>query len=213
MLRMILVILKHLKSYLEIFINRKMTRDEAELKQDEFNAVFSALSNYSPRDQKYFEAKNKLLNNVKNFYEGRKKIIEGFKNGIFLLNHDGLFKAEARHEEPLKKSTKTDLIELNELIIKKETSISRELFKDYFKFKMPTAMLKNLYNLNDEKKNNLLVNAIKSGLSNLENEIKKMSEDEIKIEKLYEIVDIVENILQLNRQNPEGQGLKILTPN
>ena len=50
-----------------------MTTDEAELKQGEFNAVFSALSNYSPRYQKHIEAKNKLLNNVKQFYEGRKK--------------------------------------------------------------------------------------------------------------------------------------------
>ena len=40
-----------------------------------------------------------------------------------------------------------------------------------------------------------------------------MAEDEIKIEKPYEIVDIVEKILQFNKQNQEGQGLKILTPN
>ena len=74
-------------------------------------------------------------------------------------------------------------------------------------------MLKTLYNLNDKKKNSLLVNTIKSGLSDLKNELKKMSEDKIKIKKPYEIVDIVENILELNRQSQEGQGLKILTPN
>ena len=39
-----------------------------------------------------------------------------------------------------------------------------------------------------------------------------MYEDEIKIEKLHKIVDVVEKILQFNRQNQEGQGLKILTP-
>ena len=78
---------------------------------------------------------------------------------------------------------------------------------------MPTAMLKTLYNLNDGKKNNRLVNKIKNGLSDLENEIKKMSEDEIKTEKPYEIVDIVEKILESNKQNQEGQGIKILTPN
>ena len=115
--------------------------------------------------------------------------------------------------EPPKKPTKTDVKELNELIIKKETGINRELFKKYFNFQMPTAMLKALYNLNDRKKNNQLVNIIISGLSNLENEIEKMSEDEIKIEKPYEIVDIVEEILKFNRQNQEGQGLKILPPN
>ena len=39
---------------------------------------------------------------------------------------------------------------------------------------MPTALLKALYNLNDGKKNNQLVNIIKSRLSDLKNEIKKM---------------------------------------
>ena len=74
-------------------------------------------------------------------------------------------------------------------------------------------MLKALYNLNDRKKNNRLVNTIKIGLSDLENEMEKMPEDEIKIEKPHEIVDIVEKILEFNRQNQEGQRLKILTPN
>ena len=67
--------------------------------------------------------------------------------------------------------------ELNELIIKEETDIDRKLFKNYFNVQMPSELLKNLYNLNDEKKNNLLVNKIESGLSDLTNDIKKMSED------------------------------------
>ena len=72
--------------------------------------------------------------------------------------------------------------ELNELIIKKETGINRELFKKYFNFEMPTAMLKALYNLNVRKKNNNLVNVIKSGLSDFKNEIENMSEEEKEIE-------------------------------
>ena len=78
---------------------------------------------------------------------------------------------------------------------------------------MPTELLKTLYNLNDTKKNNQLVNTIKIRLNDLKNEIKKMSEDEIKTEKPYKTVDIVEKILEFNKQNQEGQGLKILTPN
>ena len=65
---------------------------------------------------------------------------------------------------------------------------------------MPSVMLKNLYKLNDRKKNNLLVNTIKSGLSDLKNEIKKMSGDEIKIEKPYKIVNIVEEIFKFNEK-------------
>ena len=74
-------------------------------------------------------------------------------------------------------------------------------------------MLKTLYNLNDRNKNNQLVNMIKRGLSDLKNEIKKMSKNEIKTEKPYEIVDITEKILKFHKQNKERQGLKILTPN
>ena len=40
-----------------------------------------------------------------------------------------------------------------------------------------------------------------------------MSKDEIKIEKPYKIEEIVEEILKFNKQNQEGKGLKILTPN
>ena len=44
-------------------------------------------------------------------------------------------------------------------------------------------MLKFIYNTNDKKKNNDLINVIKIGLSDLKDEIKKMSKNEIKIEK------------------------------
>ena len=71
-------------------------------------------------------------------------------------------------------------------------------------------MLKALYSTNNKRKNEKLVNLIKSGLSNLKNEIKEMPDN--KIEKPDLIIDIVEKILEFNRQNEEGQGLKILTP-
>ena len=76
---------------------------------------------------------------------------------------------------------------------------------------MPTVMLKALYNTNDRKENNLIVNTIKSGLSDLKDEIKKISEEEREIEKPDEIVEIVEDIIRLNKQKQEGRGLKIPT--
>ena len=39
-----------------------------------------------------------------------------------------------------------------------------------------------------------------------------MSEEEKEIEKPNEIVNIVEEILEFNKQKQEGKGLKILTP-
>ena len=67
---------------------RKFTIDEAESKQDEFNALLHVLKNYSPKQDKYFTLKNSLVDNASKFYEGREKIIEGFKNGIFPTYYD-----------------------------------------------------------------------------------------------------------------------------
>ena len=68
-------------------------------------------------------------------------------------------------------------------------------------------MLKDLYRTNDKYKNKGLVNVIKSGLIDVKNEIKNISEEKKEIEKPNEIINIV-----VNKQNQQGQGLKILTP-
>ena len=57
-----------------------------------------ALKAYAPRDNKYVEAKNKLVNNVENFYKGREKIIEGFKNEIFPFYYDEEYEEQMRFE-------------------------------------------------------------------------------------------------------------------
>ena len=49
----------------------------------EFGRSLSALEIYSAKKKEYIEAKNKLLDNSKKNYKGRKRIIEGFKNGYF----------------------------------------------------------------------------------------------------------------------------------
>ena len=54
---------------------------------------------------------------------------------------------------------------------------------------------------------------IKARWSDLKDESKKVSEDEIKTEKPDKILKIVEKIIDFNKQNKIGKGLKILTPN
>ena len=72
-------------------------------------------------------------------------------------------------------------------------------------------MLKDLYKINYKKKNSKLVDVIKSGLSDLKNETKNMDEKEKETEKPNQIIDVVEEILEFNKQKQEGKGLKILT--
>ena len=62
---------------------------------------------------------------------------------------------------------------------------------------MPSAMLKAIHDTDNKNEYNILVDAIKSGLSHLEDEIENMSGDETEIEKLYKIIDIVEKFLSL----------------
>ena len=63
-----------------------------------------------------------------------------------------------------------------------------------------------------KKKNSNLVDMFNSGLKDLKEEIRKMSKEENK--RPDEIVNIVEMILDFNKQNQQKrQGLKILTPN
>ena len=65
-----------------------MKINKAKRKQEEFSAVLSVLGEYAPTDQKYIQAKNRLLENAKSFYKEKEKIIEGFKNKIFPIYHD-----------------------------------------------------------------------------------------------------------------------------
>ena len=67
--------------------------------------------------------------------------------------------------------------------------------------------------VNDKEKKNKLVNLINSGLKDLKEEIKEMSEEERKTEEPDKIVKIVEDILRFIKQKQEGQVIKILTSN
>ena len=137
----------------------------------------------------------------------RKDIISFFEEGIFPYRGN-VFKTKEEQEKTI-----TDLNEITKYIAEKEIDINEELFKKYFKIQKPSDMLMYLNKTNDKEENNKLVNMINSGLKDLEEEIKKMSEEEKRIEDPELIVEIVEKILKFNKQNQEGQELKILRPN
>ena len=104
------------KTFRELYRNlyyKKMTINDAEMRQNEFISIIDALNDYIPKSQKYNEAKNSLLNNVKNFYEGREKIIEGFKKGIFSKSDDD---DESEQQQTNKRLTKYNVNAFNEWI-------------------------------------------------------------------------------------------------
>ena len=77
------------------------------------------------------------------------------------------------------------------------------MFERHFNFVVPSALVKQLYKSKNKKDNNKLVYVIKSRLSDLKDEIKKMPENEIQTEKPDKIWKIVEEILIFNRENRE----------
>ena len=87
------------------------------------------------------------------------------------------------------------------------------MFEDYFSFSVPSALAKRLFEAKDKKKNNDLVELIKVRWSNLNNKIEKMSKKEIEDEKPDKILEIVQEIIEFNKEKQLGQDLKILTPN
>ena len=90
--------------------------------------------------------------------------------------------------------------------------MNRKLFQNHFNFDKPSEMLRVLYRMKNKRENKELVDLIKSRLRDVKDEIKRMSENEIEIEKPDIMVNIIEKILEFNRQNQEGQGLNILIP-
>ena len=96
---------------------RKITIDEAEVKQEEVNAIISALDNYIPNRQKYIEVKNKLLIKVEDFYKGRKKLLRGLKIEYFRLivmkhlkKKLGLKKKKKSEKEKKRKTSETRMV-------------------------------------------------------------------------------------------------------
>ena len=69
---------------------------------------------------------------------------------------------EERKEEKEEKGQQTSK-KLNEWVNEKEKDINSELFQEHFRHQEPSNMLRDLCRINNKKKNNDLVNLIKSG--------------------------------------------------
>ena len=111
---------------------------------------------------------------------------------------------------------KNGLVDYEKLMRKigfKERDINSELVKKhFFTYDLGNVLKTFKKSKNNSERNKIQVSMIKNRLRDLKEKITDMSEEEKKIEKPNEIVDIVENILEFNRQQ-QGQDLKILTPN
>ena len=143
---------KTLKKLFRDLYYRKITIDEAEVKQEEVNAIISALDNYIPNRQKYIEAKNKLLIKVEDFYKGRKKLLRGLKIEYFRLivmkhlkKKLGLKKKKKSEEKNIRNENGLiDYGKLDRLIALRKRDLNTELIKKHFQVYHLNYMLENL---------------------------------------------------------------------
>ena len=80
------------------------------------------------------------------------------------------------------------------------------MFETYFNFSTPIDLAKRLLKTKDKKKNNELVKEIKNRWSNLKDETEKMSKEEIENEKPDDILGIINEILDFNKEIQKQQG-------
>ena len=188
-----------------IYKNKVLVKD-AENKQQEIK-ILKKLRNYNPTKPKKIKAKEETLIAAEKLLNIKKvnKVIDAFKMGIFPYIDGFQIKEEEQKEEHGFKT----IIEYNE---DESKGIKYDLFKHYFNSVVPSALAKQLYKMKKKKKNGKLVKVIKNRLSDLKNEIEKMSEDVKEIEQLDKILKIVKKVLDFNRQQ-QGKGLQISTPN
>ena len=141
----------------------------------------------------------------------RENIVNYFKKGVFPFKGK-VFKIK----EEIKEEEKEELINNAIALIKKESKdINNDLFRTYFNFSAPIDLAKKLFETKDKKKNSAFVEEIKNRWSNFKLETEKISKEEIKNEKPNDILRIINEILDFNKeiQKQQGSSLKILTPN
>ena len=86
------------------------------------------------------------------------------------------------------------------------------LFNHYFDYSNAEIMFNRLRDSSDEKNKNM-VELINNKLTKLKYIVRKLPENDNRVEENKKIIDIVEKILELNKEKHSGEGLKILTPN
>ena len=123
--------------------------------------------------------------------ENRNKIIKAFKDGTFLSEH--LKKSDdAAYNYVLK-----DVNKFIEKIKSMEEKINLSLFEEFFE-NSPADCAKILINIKIPDENKEYVEEIKNRISNLEDRIERMSDEEKKDKNVDETLKIVKKILDYN---------------
>ena len=143
-------------------------------------------------------------------FHATENIVDFFKKGIFPFKGNVFKTKEEKSEMKIEKSINDGIIFIKE----KSKDINNDLFNKYCNFSALIDLAKKLFETKDKKKNSEFVEEIKNRWSSLKVKTEKMSKEEIKNKKPDDILGIVNEIFDFNKEiQKQGSGLKILTPN
>ena len=126
------------------------------------------------------------MESARKLQDARKDIIDFFEKGVFPYRGN-VFKTKKESEEN----------EFFKYIEKKSKGINYNLFKKYFDFETPIQLEKNLFEINDKKKNDDFVEETKNRWSKLKDEVEEMSENEKKMSNQIKYQKLLKKFLNL----------------
>ena len=134
--------------FIEKIHNYEITLDEAINYQTELEILINKLDNdYKPRIPKKGKEKNNVLESARKLLDARKDIIGFFEKGTF--PYKGIVfktkeeKSEEESEDESEKESEEERVKkFIEYIENESKDINYDLFKDYFKFVVPSALVK-----------------------------------------------------------------------
>ena len=126
------------------------------------------------------------MESARKLQDARKDIIDFFEKGIFPYRGN-VFKTKKESEEN----------EFFKYIEKKSKGINYNLLKKYFDFETPIQLEKNLFEINDKKKNDDFVEETKNRWSKLKDEVEEMSENEKKMSNQIKYQKLLKKFLNL----------------
>ena len=144
--------------FIEKIHNYEITLDEARNYQTELRILINKLNNdYNPRNPKKAKEKNNVLESARKLLDEGRDIAVFFEKGTFPYKGNVFKTKEEKSEEESEDESEEEPKEERvkkfiEYIENESNNINYDLFKDYFKFVVPSALVKNLYEIQNERK-------------------------------------------------------------
>ena len=142
-----------------IYRNKNLIKD-AENEQYAIKILLNKLKNYNPTKPKKIKAKEETLSPTEKLLNNRQDVIVTFTTGIFLhidgfqIKEEPEEESEEESEEKKSEKIKDDFKKFIEYIENESKGINYNLFKNYFNFVVPNALVKKLYETKNKNKNN-----------------------------------------------------------